>query len=423
MKTKIFTITLAVTILIYGNLYPQVIVQRVLLNNNNISAYFQNTGIFDQNTASANTPGFEWPRGSSKYAFFTAGLSIGCGINGQFAQVMASYKGEYAPGYFSNGIYTTNANFKYYSIKRGDNSSNNPDYANWYLMIPYGAPYIDVNNNHLYDPSIDSIGIRNAAQVIFLCMTDGDVLQHSAGEGFGGGITNPLLKAQIAWTSWCYDRDDLKDMQFMKWSVINKNTANWDSTFFSLVGDPDLGNAVDDYIGCDTIKKLGFCYNASNNDLQYGANPPAVGMIFHKSPLGLTSYNFFTNTSSAPPPCESDPNGEPVPAYNMMQGFKKDRTQYVDVSVTPYKKTKFVYAGDPETNTGWTEYKGSMQNCNGDSTGFVLTVNPSGDRRSIFSSGSVNYTVHANDTVTIVASQLIARGTTNINSVTKLKVL
>jgi hypothetical protein len=107
----------------------------------------------------------------------------------------------------------------------------------------------------------------------------------------------------------------------------------------------------------------------------------------------------------------------------MMQGMKTDRTQYIDVSVTPRKKTKFVYAGDPETNTGWTEYKGSMQNCNGDSTGVVLTVNPSGDRRYILSSGAVNHIVHPNDTVTIVASQLIARGTSNVNSVTKLKLL
>jgi len=421
MKTKIFTFAFAITFIIYGNIFPQVL-QRVFLNNNNISAYFQNTGIFNRNTSSTNAPGFEWPKGSNKFAFFTAGLCIACGINGQFAQSMASYKGEYAPGYYLNGNYITNVSFKYYSIKRGDNSQNNPDYANWYLMIPHGAPYIDVNNNHQYDPGIDSIGIRNAAQVIFLCMTDGELTQHSIGEGFGGGITVPLLKAQVAWTSWCYDRNDLMDMQFMKWSVINKNILNWDSTFFSIVGDPDLGDPLDDYIGCDTTKKLGYCYNADNNDAVYGVNPPAVGMIFHKSPLGLTSFNFFTDASFSPPPCEGSP-GEPVPAYNMMQGMKTDRTQYIDVSVTPRKKTKFVYAGDPETNTGWTEYKGSMQNCNGDSTGVVLTVNPSGDRRYILSSGAVNHIVHPNDTVTIVASQLIARGTSNVNSVTKLKLL
>ena len=413
-------------LLINCNVFSQVVIQRVHLINN-IDAGFQNTGIFNQNTESANSPGFMWPLGSGRYAIFTTGLCIGAGINGQYAQSMASYKGEFGPGYISGGTPITNANFKLYKISRGDNATNNPDYANWYLMIPYGAPWIDVNHNGQYDAGVDSIGIRNALQVIFLCMTDGFPDTHSPGEGFGGGITSPLMKSQITWTSWCYDRNDIKDVQFTKWSIINKGTQRWDSVYFSLVCDPDLGDANDDYIGCDTLWKLGFCYNADNMDgngspPSYGAAPPAVGMIFHKSPKGLTSFNFFTNTASAPPPCESDPNGEPIPAYNMMQGLKKDRSNFMNPLTNPPSPTKFVYTGDPETNYGWTESKGSIQNCGGN-TGTYISVNPAGDRRFIISSGANNYSVNANDTVTIIASQLIARGTSNKNSVTKLKYL
>ncbi len=95
-----------------------VVIQRIIMNANNIAAYFQNTGIFNQNTTSGNTAGLEWPKGSGRYASFTAGLSIGCGINGQYAQVMASYKGEYAPGHFkANGTWETNTDFKMYTVK------------------------------------------------------------------------------------------------------------------------------------------------------------------------------------------------------------------------------------------------------------------------------------------------------------------
>src|SRR5688572_29568902 len=73
-----------------------VIVQRVNINSNNINSIFQNTGIFNQNTALQNTPGFEWPKGSGNHACFTAGLSIGCYINDSLAQTMASYKGEWS---------------------------------------------------------------------------------------------------------------------------------------------------------------------------------------------------------------------------------------------------------------------------------------------------------------------------------------
>ena len=91
----------------------------------------------------------------------------------------------------------------------------------------------------------------------------------------------------------------------------------------------------------------------------------------------------------------------------------------MDPTQNPPVPTKFVYSGMPETNAGWTEVKGSILNCGGN-TGTYIGPNPGGDRRYIMSSGAEDYTVNPNDTVTIIASQLIARGTDNRNSVTKL---
>jgi len=426
--------------IIFGSPYsmgPDVIViQRVYMDANNILSYFQNTGIFYQNTTSGNSPGFEWPKGSARMACFTAGLSIGCGINGQFAQVMASYKGEYAPGHFlTNHTWETNADFKMYSVRMGDNGSFNPDYANWYKMVPYGAPYKDVNNNHLYDDGIDIPGVPNAGQTIFESMGDGDTSQRSDGEGFGGGIKSPLLRAEIHFTAWSYLSPALEDVQYMSWVVINRGSDKWDSTFMGVVVDPDLGDANDDYIGCDTTRNLGYCYNADNMDGDgtpptYGANPPVFGMDYFKSAinkatgdtLGLTSFVFFTNTSSAPPPCESDPNGEPVPAYNMLQGMKKDRSPFMDITKTPPKITKYVYAGNPEIGSGWIESKGSIQNCGG-TTGTIIPVNPSGDRRFIFNSGALDFVVYPGDTQKIVVGGFTAIGSNNLNSIVNLKAL
>lgn len=408
-----------------------VILQRVILNANDISAYFQNTGIFDQNTTSGNTAGMEWPKGSGKTVLYTAGLCIGCGINGQYAQVMASYKGEYSPGRVLNGGFYTDADFKMYTVRIGDNAASNPDYANWYKMVPYGAPWVDKNNNGVYDQGIDIPGMKDASQTIFELMTDADTSNHSPGEGFGGGITNPLLKAEIAWTSWAYNTAGLESVQFIRWRIINKGTNNWDSTFIGVVTDPDLGDSNDDYIGCDTTLNLGFCYNADNNDPIYGQSPPAVGMDYFRGAvkkntndtLGLTSFTFFTGTSAGGPPCETDPNGEPIPAYHMLQGIKKDRTPYMDITKIPPKRTKFCYYGDPETQYGWTEQKGWMGNCNGDTSGTIYTNNPGGDRRFIQSSGRVDFRVFPNDTQTIIVAQMVARGSSNLNSVTKLKAL
>jgi len=436
------TVGMAKPRIIFGsNPYPlspsTVVVQRILLNANNIAAFFQNTGIFNEDTRSGDLAGLEWPKGSGKTACFTSGISIGCGINGQYAQVMASYKGEYAPGHFkADGIWESTTDFKMYTVRLGDNAANNPDYANWYKMVPYGAPYKDVNHNGVYDDGIDIPGQTNSGMTIFECMGDGDVSQRSPGEGFGGGISSPLLGAEVHLTIWAYTSPGLEDLQFINYVIINQGPANWDSTFMGIVVDPDLGDGYDDFIGCDTSLNLGYCYNGTNNDAVYGAAPPAFGMDYFKSPinrvtgdtLGMTSFAFFTNNISSPPACETDPNGEPVGAYIMLQGMKKDRSPYLDPTYTPPKVTKFVYPGNPETQTGWTETKGSVQNCGG-INGTILATNPPGDRRFIFNSGALDFTMrgrgplYANvpDTQNIVLAQFVSRGSSNLNSVTRLK--
>ena len=47
--------------------------------------------------------------------------------------------------------------------------------------------------------------------------------------------------------------------------------------------DADLGNYLDDYVGCDVNLGLGFCYNGDAEDegaQGYGFNPPPIGVDF-----------------------------------------------------------------------------------------------------------------------------------------------
>ncbi|RPI13604.1 MAG: T9SS C-terminal target domain-containing protein [Ignavibacteriae bacterium] len=440
---KNLTAVFLLAVFIAAALNDNVIIQQVNLDANNIKAYFYNTGIFDKDANLANHPGFEWPKGTDQYAIFTAGLSCGAYIQDSLKEFMCSYMGELAPGYIMDSTGTpiakTDYRFKIWKVSRTDNHINNPDWLNWGLMVTYGAPYTDVNQNNIYEPLIDTPGVKNASQTLFACLTDGFPEEHKVGEGFGGG-TSPMF-AEIRLTAWAYDIPGLQDIQYMKWQVINKNKYLWDSTFFAITSDPDLGSANDDYVGCDTIRRLGFCYNGDNNDegsYSYGINPPAVGFKLIRSVksnygqyLGMTSYSHFTSTNTPGAACEKDPNGEPLPAYNLMRGMKKDRTPWV---IPPGGNasyvTKFCYSGDPETGLGWNEGipgspSGSVQNCGGDTsyTGYIVTVNPMGDRRIILSSGANNLKINPGDTQIIVAAQLIARGTSNLNSVTKLKQL
>jgi len=302
-------------------------------------------------------------------------------------------------------------------------------------MVPYGAPYVDVNNNGSYEYLVDTPGIRNAAQTIFCCLTDGFPEEHKIGEGFGGG-TLPLF-AESHFTAWAYDLTGLQDVQFLKWEVINKNTSLWEKTYFSIICDGELGYSIDDYTGCDTNKQLGYIYNCDSLDEEnyggYGLNPPAFGIdlllgavnknINPVVNLKMSSSISFNGTNIGSPQCESDPNGEPQGAYWFMLGYKKDGTPWVIPNTTPPKVTKFCYPGDPETFSGWTEKSGGIWNCNGSLYGNLVVPNSCRDRRFMLNTGADNFSVYPGDTQYVMIAQFIARGTSNLNSVTKLKQL
>ncbi|MBS1494020.1 MAG: T9SS type A sorting domain-containing protein [Bacteroidetes bacterium] len=403
-------------------------------NSNNVSTWIWNTGVFNQDLRTNNTPGFEWPKNSGKFAIFSTGLSMGAYVNGGLRLASVSYNGEYGPGYVLNGVFTTNSTFKLYRVNRGDNNNTNPDYANWGLMVPFGAPYEDVNNNGVFDPATDKPGVKNSAQTIFVCLTDADATNHTTAEGFSGG-TAPLF-SEMHFTTWSYDNvAGLEDVQFLKMEVVNKNSSPWTRTQFGIVADPDLGSASDDYVGCDLARNLGFCYNADNLDgdgtgHSYGANPPAVGIDMLKgavnrsvtpnTDLYMTSFISFFGTGSGGIICETDPSTAPIASYNYLKGTKRDSTPYINPLTM--LRTKYCYPGDLESGNEWTEFVGKINNCGGDTTGPIVTSVPF-DRRFVMSSGAENLTIVPGEKQTFVFAQLIARGANNRNSVTKLKQL
>lgn len=83
--------------------------------------------------------------------------------------------------------------------------------------------------------------------------------------------------------------DDLNNMTFYSYEIINRSTYELTDTYFSKWVDPDLGYADDDYVGCDVIRGLGYCYNGTDVDgtgqsWAYGDQPPAVGVDFFQGP-------------------------------------------------------------------------------------------------------------------------------------------
>lgn len=82
--------------------------------------------------------------------------------------------------------------------------------------------------------------------------------------------------------------DEINNMTFYTYEIINRSTYELRETYFSQWVDADLGYAFDDFVGCDVKRGLGYCYNGDLSDGpgsgSYSGIPPAVGIDFFQGP-------------------------------------------------------------------------------------------------------------------------------------------
>jgi hypothetical protein len=100
--------------------------------------------------------------------------------------------------------------------------------------------------------------------------------------------------------------DEINNMTFYSYEIINRSTYTLTGTYFSPWTDLDLGYAYDDYVGCDVSRGLGYGYNGtavdgSGQPEAYGNQPPAIGVDFFQGPymdadeLDNPKYTFDVN--------------------------------------------------------------------------------------------------------------------------------
>jgi hypothetical protein len=392
--------------------------------------------------------GLEWPRGSGKTAIFTAGIWLAGikadaqgrlnTINLRTAQV--DYSVEYQRGPLLETFNTTTNDdagpvarngdnrYRLYKINKRDSLRNppNPDYDEWPGDL--GAPYVDVNNNGQWDAGIDKPKFWGDQQ-IWNIANDVNGAKHRA-----LGATMPM-GIELQTTYFCFNQaGPLGDMMFMRWKIINKSDASYDSVFLGMWCDPDLGDANDDVAGCDTNLSLGFIYNGDNDDgtpSGYGKTPPAAGFDFFQGPevrgsstdtalfegkripgkrnLPASSLIIYLNGD---PVIQDPPDGSPdyaLQVYDYLQGKAGTIHQAVIDPVTQ-QPIKFWFSGDPSLPASPTNQLPSN---------FPLKPIPPDDLRIMTSTGP--FTLAKGDTQEIVGGFLIAQDADRLASVKKLK--
>jgi hypothetical protein len=84
--------------------------------------------------------------------------------------------------------------------------------------------------------------------------------------------------------------DEINNMTFYNYVLINQGSQTLQNTYFGTWIDCDIGGHVDDFVGCDVQRGLGYGYNGNAFDAPsalsfgYGENPPAVGVDFFEGP-------------------------------------------------------------------------------------------------------------------------------------------
>jgi len=351
-------------------------------DGNTIDCTITNDGlIVDQRVSGAS--GMEWPKGTGKTIDYASGLWL-AGIGHDDSMIRTAcveYSSELVPGNW--GQNQQEERFRIYKI----NKDGTGDWDVW--PADQGAP-------------VDSLGnpLLLGDQTLFFVCNDGYAPQHA------NVFSTPPMDVEFRVTIFGYDHaDPLGNIMFVKWEFINRGTQQFDSCFVALWDDPDLGDASDDLVGCDTTLGLGYCYNGFPTDSHYGSTPPALGFDFFQGPevpwgsgnyLGMTAFAWYYN--GAPDPFD-DP-GIASEAYWFMNGYAGDGTPYTDHLGNP---TRFPFYGDPVSGTGHLDGE----------------VTSPGDRRFLMSSGPFN--LAPGDTQVVVGAKVIAQGTNRLNSVTALR--
>jgi hypothetical protein len=290
------------------------------LDINNVRTLLQNGG--DMWWDLVAQPRYEVPKvvdpANARHSLFAGSLWIG-GIDGSgvlriAAQTYRQSGNDFFPGPLNedgtverNDCNAWNRHFKINKAEidafRSDatrNLANYPNVASWPgiatikdkdgfpTSIPM-APFWDENNDQRYNPAdgdypllFEDLKDVVPDQMVFWVINDmGDIHTETKGEQIGVEIKVHAFAFSTT--------NEINDMTFYKYNVKNKSTNVLRNAYIGQWVDADLGFYNDDYVGCDTLRGLGICYNGTANDIPltqgYGLNPPAVGVDFFQGPL------------------------------------------------------------------------------------------------------------------------------------------
>ena len=314
-------------------------------------------------------PQYEIPKGGNKHSLFAGALWIG-GVDagGQLKVAAMTYR-QSGNDFWTGPLNVNNATIsadectkwdKHFKIDRSDveeyyaRFETDPTYVIPASILEWPAhgdqslgqdeflaPFFDINGNGIYEPysgdypdfnvsgTNDDASLFGDQNLWWVFNDKGNIHTESGADALG-------LEIHAQAFGFAAD-NEVNDMTFYNYKIINRSTLPLNDTYFGQWVDPDLGYYMDDYVGCDVNLGLGFCYNGDAEDegaSGYGFNPPAIGVDFFQGPL-------------------ADPNDE---IDNDRDGVTDELGEQIIMSKFVYYNNDGTMQGNPNGGTDFYNY-------------------------------------------------------------------
>ncbi len=237
--------------------------------------------------------------------FFLSGMADG----NMFANAVASATlvQDYVPGDVANG--QTDPRAQLYVLKASD-APFSESWIDWKDAVDLGADFYDGDNDGVYSPTD-----KNGNGVWDPDEDRPDLIgDETVWCVYWDGLPTPQrrwntvapLGIEIRQTVFAFASGGaIGNIIFVRYRFKYVGRGNstdpntLDDCYFGVWADPDIGDAVDDLLGCDIPRNAGFVYNnGPDPNPAYGTQPPAFLIDFFQGPLSYIAGETYTDVNS-----------------------------------------------------------------------------------------------------------------------------
>ncbi|MBI1183375.1 hypothetical protein GC194_03840 [bacterium] len=207
----------------------------------------------------------------------------------------------------------------------------------------YLAPFVDVDNNGLYEPTKGDYPKIQGDYAAYFIMSEASTKAYS---------NTPAGGFEVHCMAFIYSGNEateaIRSTVFVNYRIYNRSQNDYHDFYLAQLNDFDIGNGMDDLAGCDEKKGISYGYNGDDFDdgnFGYGNQLPAFGcLLLNKE---LSGHKLLSNDMVANPSAQSiysylsnksfEVNGDPTTNTGAVDAVPGERKTLSSVDIGTFK--------------------------------------------------------------------------------------